>query len=237
MKRMLSISLFTAVALLAVASLAFGQSYQDIHGVGTDGCAPSPLDGTSVSVTGIVYVVPGVYNAGSVYWQAAGGGAGGCTLFDSSLAGVVSEGDEINVTGDVSFFGAEIELINTVVTVVTNGNAIVSTPIATGDLAAGTDLLGDFLQVTGTLALVSTGFNSTYTVDDGSGPVTVFIDGTTLIDTATTLDPYLGDIVTVKGSTKCFNGEGELLPRRDADITLTAVPAPTSTWGSLKAQF
>jgi len=237
MKRMLTISFFTAMAILAMASLAFGQTCQDLHGVGTDGCAPSPFVTQLVTVTGVVYSENPVYNGGSVYLQCPGGSGGMC-VFDYGLDGVVFEGDEVSITGTVSDYLGEIEIVSpTNVVVNSSGNPVVPTLIGTADLADGTDLLGDFMEVTGTLALVSSGFNSTYTVDDGSGPVTVFVDGTTGIDTTSRMDNFVGDIVTVRGATKCYNGAGELLPRRNADVILTAVPAANVSWGSMKAQY
>ena len=237
MKRMLSISLFTAVAILAMASLAFGQSCQDLHGLGTNGCAPSPYVTQSVTVTGVVYSEIGVYNTGSLYLQCPGG-SGGIVVYDSALAGIYNEGDEVSITGTVADYAGEIEIVTTTAnSLLSSGNPFVPTVMTTGALAAGSDMLGDFMEVTGTLALVSSGYNSIYTVDDGSGPVTVFVDGTAGIDTTSRMDNFVGDIVTIRGASKCYNGEGELLPRSNADVILTAVPAPTQTWGSIKAQF
>jgi hypothetical protein len=234
---MLSISFFTAMAILAMASLAFGQSCQDLHGVGTDGCAPSPFVTQLVTVTGVVYSEIGVYNSSSLYLQCPGG-SGGIVVYDYNLGGIYSEGDEVSITGTVSDYSGEIEIVSTTAnSLLSAGNPVVPTLIGTANLAAGTDLLGDFMEVTGTLALVSSGFNSTYTVDDGSGPVTVFVDGTTGIDTTSRMDNFVGDIVTIRGATKCYNGEGELLPRRDADVILTAVPTANLSWGSMKAQY
>jgi DNA/RNA endonuclease YhcR with UshA esterase domain len=238
---MLSISLFTVVAILAMASLAFGQTCQDLHD-SVNGCGPSSYDTQTVTVTGVVYVENGVYNGGSVYIQCPGG-SGGMTIFDYGLAGVVVNGDEISVTGVVDDYNGEIEIISDYgtdpgsVIVNSSGNPVVPTLIGTADLADGTNLFGDYMEVTGVLALVSSGFNSIYTVDDGSGPVTVYVDGTTGIDTAGHVDTFLGDIVTVRGSTKCYNGSGEILPRSDADVILTAVPTPSVSWGSMKAQY
>jgi hypothetical protein len=233
MSKRLSISL--AVTLCLVATTAFAQICIDIHGPGTDGCSPSPLAGNEVTIGGIVTVVPGTYNNGAVYFQCAGGG--GMTLYDEALAGVVGLMDEVTVTGTVDAYYDEIQLINTTVIVDCAGcGVVVPTCIGTGALAAGTDKLGSLMTVQGLLAKVSIGFNSTYVVDDGTGPVTVFVDGTTGIDTAI-MDQWLGDIVAVTGVTKCYNGEGEILPRFDDDIKLCIVPTDDASWGALKAQY
>lgn len=225
----------TLVACLAMTGLAFAQTCQDIHNPGSNGCAPSQLAGDVVTLTGLVYVVPGTYNSGAMYWQCASG-TGGMTLFDSGL--VVAVGDEVSVTGTVGAFGDEIQLENTTVTVLSSGNFSLPTPIATGDLAAGTDMLGSLMTVQGMLSKTSADgcFNCQYAIDDGSGPVIVFVDGTTGI-TEADLDSWTGDIVKIQGATKCYNGEGEILPRYTTDICLIAIPNGESGWGALKAQF
>lgn len=232
MIKRLTNSLLTLALVAGLAAGAQAQSSADIHG--DPGCAPSAFAGNLVTLTGIVYVVAGVYNAGSWYIQDTSGG--GMTFFDSSFAGAINEGDLIEATGTVDAFGTEIQLIGTTVNILSSGN--VATPVAfgTADLADGTDQLGNLVEVTGLLALVSSGFNSTYTIDDGSGPVICFVDGTTGIDQAL-LDSYVGDIVRVRGSSKCFNGEGEVLPRRDSDIELITVSNDDASFGSLKANF
>jgi DNA/RNA endonuclease YhcR with UshA esterase domain len=234
--RLMLVALIAAMSL-GFASFAAAQSCQDIHGLGSNGCAPSPLAGTSVTVQGVVYVVAGTYNSGSVYIQ-CGGGSGGMTFFESGAT--AAEGDLIELSGLVSAFGDEIQIGDTSNppswTLISSGNATSAMSIGTGALAAGTDMLGDFMRVQGVLSLVSAGFNSTYEVDDGTGPVTVFVDGTTGIDTSV-MDSYLGDVVEVLGSTKCYSGAGELLPRRDSDITLKQVATDEQSWGAVKARF
>ena len=234
MKKLTTACLITVFAL-ALPALASAQTCAEIHNLGTNGCAPSDMADATVTVTGVIYVLPGTYNSGAMYWQC---GDGGLTLFDSGLAGAFSEGDMISVTGVVGAFSAEIQLNNPDVTLMSSGNPVTATDIGTADLADGTDQLGDFMKVIGTLAKDDPACSGqcTYTVDDGTGPVVVFVDGTTGIDTAA-MDVYLGDIVSIQGATKCFNGIGELLPRRDSDIRLVSVPVDGESWGMLKANF
>lgn len=221
-----------SLALVAGAGVAQAQTSADIHG--DPGCAPSPLDGSLVTVQGVVYVEAGTYNSGSVYFQDTTDG--GLTFFDSAAQGVLFEGDLIEVTGTVGAFGAEIQLNGAAYTVISSGNSVTPVSLTTGDLADGTDQLGNLVEVEGLLTLVSSGFNSTYTLDDGSGPVILFVDGTTGID-QTLLNSYVGDIVRVRGSSKCFNGEGEVLPRRDSDIVLLTVDGDEATFGQVKARY
>lgn len=224
----------TAAACLVLASAAFAQTCEDIHQTATnDGCAPSDLAGQSVSVTGVVYVQAGVYNSGSVYFQC---GAGGMLLFESGAT--YAEGDEITVTGTIGAFGSEIQFDSGATVVVnSSGNAVTPTSISTGSLAAGGTFLGDFMEVEATLvSLDSDGFNDVYTLNDGSGPVVMFVDGTTGID-QTQVDALIGQTVKVRGSTKCFNGVGEILPRRQGDITATVVAVQNVKWGQVKTLY
>ena len=182
-------------------------------------------------MTGVVYVQPGTFNSGSTYFQTADGGL---LFFESGNPLVV--GDEIMVSGTVGAFGDEIQLNSATYTVLSSGNTPVALPFGTGDLADGTDELGNFVSVTGLLAEVSIGFNSVFTVDDGTGPCLVFIDGTTAID-VTVLQSMVGDIVSVQGASKCYLGEGEVLPRMDSDIQLVTVATDDASMGEVKARF
>lgn len=221
---------FAGILALSFVGIASAQSCLDIHAT-PNGCAPSPLDGSVVNLTGSVYVVAGTYNSGSVYFQCSAGG--GLTFFESGSP--LGEGDLISITGTVSSFGDEIQLSGASWSIL-GTQAPVPNAISTGSLAIGGDFLGDFMRVQGVLAHVSTGFNSVYTVDDGSGPVIVFVDGSTGIDTAI-YDQYVGDLVSVIGATKCFGSEGEILPRRDEDLQLVTIPLKPASWGELKANF
>jgi DNA/RNA endonuclease YhcR with UshA esterase domain len=217
---------------MGLATAVFAQSCQEIHGLGSNGCAPSPMEGTVVTVEGVCYVIAGTYNAGSVYWQCPDG-EGGLLFFDSAATDI-QEGDLIQVTGTVGAFGDEIQLNDAAWTIIENDHWGIPHPIATGTLAGGTDLFGDFMRIEGVLSVIDSGY--LYEVDDGSGPVTVFIDNTTGIDIAR-MEQWLGDWVSVIGSTKCYEGAGEILPRRDLDIQLVSIPVERITWGALKALY
>jgi len=234
MKRLRMVLCLASIALFAFAATATAQTCQDIHGVGSNGCAPSPMDGAAASVTGVVYSVAGTFNSGSTYIQCSGG-TGGMTFFASG--NTLAVGDEITLSGTVGAFGDEIQINSPTWVVNSTGNAVSPTPITTGDLFAGTDRLGDFMSVTGVMTIVSAGFNSVYSIDDGSGPCLLFVDGTTGIDTAFIDSQYLGNIVTVVGATKCFGGEGEILPRSDADFDLQTVAIDDASFGEVKADF
>ena len=223
----------TIVTCLALAGAAFAQSCEDIHITATnDGCSPSNLAGQSVTVTGVVYVTAGTYNSGTVYFQC---NAGGMTFFESNAA--YAEGDEIEVTGTVGNFNEEIQLEDFVVKVNSSGNTPTPIGSSTAALAAGGTFLGDFMEVEATLvSLDSDGFNDVYTLNDGSGPLVMFVDGTTGID-QTQVDAMIGQVVNVRGSTKCFGGAGQIVPRRQSDIFEAAVQVEDFQWGRLKALY
>lgn len=233
MTKRITILLGATMFALGLPALVMAQSCQEIHGLGSTGCAPSPFDGQPVNLTGVVYVIAGTYNDGSVYWQCD---LGGLLFFDANALGVIEEGDLIEVSGTVGAFGDEIQINDAVWSVLDEDHYAIPLAIGTGALAAGTDQLGNFMRVEGVLSLVSAGFNSIYEVDDGTGPVTVFVDGTTGIDTSV-IDQWLGDWVLVQGSTKCYDGAGEILPRRNEDVTLVSIPTEEMTWGAVKALY
>jgi hypothetical protein len=149
MAKALATLMISGLTVLTLAGAAFAQSCDDIHSTLTnDGCSPSDLDGQPVTVTGVVYVVAGTYNSGSVYFQC---GAGGMTFFES--AAPYAEGDEIEVMGTVGSFNEEIQLNGAVVTVNSSGNSTSPNFFSTGVLAAGGSFLGDFIEVEATLVL------------------------------------------------------------------------------------
>ena len=126
----------TILACMAMASLASGQTCQDVHG--TTGFAPSPFEGSEVTLTGIVYVAPGTFYADRMYFQCPGG-AGGMALNDPSLVGLLNLGDEISVTGTVGT-GSRTEIMfddGALVTILSHGNPEVVTPIGSGELDEG----------------------------------------------------------------------------------------------------
>ncbi|MFQ5599767.1 MAG: hypothetical protein ACE5G2_04345 [Candidatus Krumholzibacteriia bacterium] len=238
MLKKLAVVLVTTVACLGFSTLASAQTCQDIHGLGSNGCAPSPLFGANVTLSGIVYVAAGTYNSGSVYFQCPGG-SGGMTFFDNVAApGSLFVGDEISVSGVVAQFGDEIQLSGASWAIVSSGNSTSATAIASGTLAAGLDLLGDLMSVQGTLTKISAAgcFNCIFEIDDGSGPVTAFVDGTTGIDIAA-MDAMVGGEVEIVGATKCFGGVGEILPRFDTDITLISVAVEEGSWSNVKTIY
>jgi len=124
----------------------------------------------------------------------------------------------------VGAFGDEIQISGAVVEVLSSGNTPMANYLPTGVLAAGGDFLGDFVELQGTLIeKTSSGFNDSYLIDDGTGPVIMFVDGSTGIDDDR-VDSFIGRTIRVRGATKCFNDEGEILPRFDADIEAVSVP-------------
>jgi hypothetical protein len=184
-----------------------------------NGCAPSDLAGEVVTTYGVVYVPAGTYNGGSVYYQCDDGGL---LFFENGAPYAL--GDEIKVTGSVGAFGDEIQINGAVVEVLSSGNTPMANYLPTGVLAEGGDFLGDFVELQGTLLeKTSSGFNDSYLIDDGSGPVVMFVDGTTGID-EDRVDSFIGRTIRVRGATKCYNDEGEILPRFDADIEGVSVP-------------
>jgi len=172
-----------------------------------------------------------------MYFQCPGG-AGGMTLDEPSLLGLVNLGDEISVTGIVGANGRNIQFeTGAVVTVLSHGNPEIVTPIGSGELDAGSNLIGGLMSVQGVLTNQWTGgFSHAYWLDDGSGPVIVFANGDTGL-TPADFEPLIGNIVKITGATYWRETHGNISPRTVADLELITVPAADKDWGTLKASY
>jgi hypothetical protein len=240
MHNRLTIFLITILACMVMVGQANSQPGPyppclEIHG--NNGCAPSPLEGSEVTLTGIVYVVGGTFNDGTIYFQCSGG-AGGMHLYDPSLLGVLSLGDEVSVTGIVGAQTSNIRIESgAAVTILSHGNPETVTPIGTGELDAGTDLIGSLMSVQGVLTDLGAGeWGIDCNIDDGSGPVPLHVywgTGLTLAD----FDPLVGNVVKITGATKCYGHQPEILPRSLADLELVTVSAVNDSWSTLKATY
>jgi len=227
MVRKLMFPILVLSGCLTMAGLSFAQTCPDVQG--DTGCAPSPLEGSEVTCSGVVYLVPEMLNPGSVYFNCDGGG--GMTFYDPEA--VVEVGDYITATGIVGNHFDQIQLNNTTFDNNSSGHSYSPVVISTGDLSDGTPLMGAFMQVTGLMSKTS---DYNYYIDDTSGPVLVYIDTTTNIVPAV-LDLWLGDIVTVRGATQCYEGVGEIIPRSVDDIELDTVANESGSWGSIKSTY
>ncbi|MBK8984725.1 MAG: ExeM/NucH family extracellular endonuclease [Chloroflexi bacterium] len=190
--------------------------------------------GEIFAVEGVVTYVPGTFNAQGWALQDASGGIG---VFDNALVPAVDYGDTVQIIGVRGAFSGEEQL--TALSFFNNvGPGPEVTPIitTTGSLAAGSGE-GWIVEIQGTISsLPACTGNYQFLVDDGSGPVTVFVDADTGVNVCN-LGAANGEEIRVVGFATQFNALNEVKPRRlsdvqvllDAPVVLNTVPANNAT--------
>jgi len=164
---------------------------------------------------GNVTVTPGTYSANTFVIQDATGGmyvyAGATPLPAMSL------GDEVEISGTLKLFNGLLE-VDPLEGVTVHGTGTVPAPLPTNTGALGTTQ-GWLVEATGTATWTSAppapgAANWSFTLNDGTGPVTVFVDK----DTGIAMSGYTSPtVLTVRGFSGNYNG-AQLMPRFQADI-------------------
>ena len=164
---------------------------------------------------GNVTVTPGTYSANTFVIQDATGGmyvyAGATPLPAMSL------GDEVEISGTLKLFNGLLE-VDPLEGVTVHGTGTVPAPLSTSTGALGTTQ-GWLVEATGTATWTSAppapgAANWSFTLNDGTGPVTVFVDK----DTGIAMSGYTSPtVLTVRGFSGNYNG-AQLMPRFQADI-------------------
>jgi hypothetical protein len=172
------------------------------------GCDPNPgpCINEQVSLNGVVYVVKD-YSIGGHYMQ---GATGGINFYDPDAI-PLTPGDRIRITGSLWYDGnGEVYVGWPSITVL--GNESIPTPqiMDTGALQD-CGLVGSYVEARGTVTATGTneqGFEY-YTLDDGSGPVMVYIDSDTGASMASV---EIGEQRWVRSPAMLFSGEIRLSP-------------------------
>jgi DNA/RNA endonuclease YhcR with UshA esterase domain len=178
---------------------------------------------SSVTVAGIVTAAPGRIRDNNLYLQDP---TGGLQLFGVSNALNLQEGDSIEVTGTMSAFSTELQIISPVIAA--NVKRAVGAPApaqrTTGQLAAvNTSTSGDVGRlVVVRRATVGTfdgtgGTSGNAPANDGSGPVAVRIALNT-ISSIGTARFAAGRCYDITGVLSLFNNGPQLLPRMASDV-------------------
>jgi len=182
--------------------------------------------GTEVTIEGQVTVPPGVFGEGTIYVQDST--AGIMVYLSAGEYPALSEGDWVRVKGQVwEYYGVlEIKVSEAGdIQRLRPGDPLPPTPIKTGEVSE--DSEGLLVQVTGKV----TGYGRDQIfLDDGSGEAKVYIEEATGIER-----PWVeeGQVFTVVGVVSQYEGEYELLPRYQSDISF--VPAALPITGGDKA--
>ncbi len=197
------------VCLVAMSGMAVAQTIDEIQYYNpANGDPASPYVGQQVSVAGTVYVVKGTYNGGTHYIQ---GATGGISFFSSSITGL-DYGTEVEVTGEVSSYGGEIQIASPSIAV--TGQSVEPTPVAKTPVEVLYDyeMIGNFVSVIGDIATIS---GSTFELTAGDSLLVCYVDSDTGIDLS---DVNVGDTYQVTSPCVVYNGLIELKPRRQGDL-------------------
>lgn len=205
--------------------------------------------GERVRVTDLVALVStGVFAVDRL--DIAAGQDGCCvTLFDFNYdigLNPIAEGDVITeVVGTVDFFNGKTEITSIEVLTIGGTDTVTPVDVTTGDLAAmGEDYDNCLIKICGVSITDGTwpaeGESVNLTIDDGSGPVTLRIDGDTDVDgTAAPTEPFtVTGIATQFDSSSPYDEGYQIIPRRRSDVE-DGVTCPTPTrrtsWSEIKS--
>ncbi len=210
MKRMI----YGAVALMLVLSGAAFAQITDMNDVqlydAVTGDPISPYDGQVVTVQGTLYVENGTYNGGTHYIQDATGGMN----FYLTGAPAFVYGDVIQVTGQVSTYGGEINIyMPSSYQFIEHLDPIDPISATIGELLSDYEWVGNYVYAEGEVSSVEG--NSKFYMFDGTDTIQVYIDNTTGINLGAVA---VGDIYGVSSPCVVYNGEIELKPRVQGDL-------------------
>ncbi len=197
-----SISLFGAVAMAAGASIEDAKS--------------SPA-GTVVTVEGVVSVPSGAFSPNDEGFAIQDGKYG--IYIHDSLGGDYQLGDTVSVTGTVGdSFGLVYGVYPSSINLTGDHPVHPAKPIATGDVGEATE--SALIRVRGTVldeVFDDAPYGWIFHVDDGSGPLTVFVYTGTGIDTSF-IQP--GDELEITGMSSQFLSHYEIDVRFQSDIVV-----------------
>jgi len=198
------------LCLVTIGAVAMAQTIDDIQYYAPETGAPaSPHAGQTVTVSGTVYVVKGTYNGGTHYMQ---GATGGISFYSSSITGL-DYGTQVEVTGEVSTYGGEIQLAGPSIAVTGSGpepTPMAKTPV---EVLYDYELIGNYVSVIGDVVAVSG--NSRFELAAGDSTLICYIDNDTGINLG---DVNVGDLYQVFSPCVVYNGLIELKPRKQGDL-------------------
>jgi hypothetical protein len=189
----------------------------------------SSYEGKSVTITGSITCPGGIFLKTNFYIQDSTGGVqcykSGGDFSSQQL------GDTGTATGVVGMYKGELELSDVEYTKAGSGTPPAPKSFTTGN-ANTTAAEGWLLKIAGTVTEVQEA-KFYFKVDDGSGPVEVYIEkGITIKWTIITV----GAKVTVKGIGSTYNTIHEVRPRYSDDVT-QGTGIKSTTWGEIKKLY
>ncbi|MDR1975001.1 MAG: chitobiase/beta-hexosaminidase C-terminal domain-containing protein [Bacteroidales bacterium] len=181
------------------------------------GAAPSPYNGQTVNITGIVVAKT---TANNFYVQEAAGATHGLYIYRNGAG--VAVGDSVVVTGGISEYHGLTELTTASaedITVISSGKDIFA-PVAITDLSQlNKTLHGVLVTITDTLYYGSAGTSNKYVVNNGTEDITVLPD----IYNSVSLMGEGKIIVSITGMASYYDAN-QIVPLSEDDITVVALP-------------
>lgn len=185
--------------------------------------AEAEVEGSAVTVAGIVTAAQGTYRSDNIYIQDR---SGGIQVFGLPSNLGLRLGDSIEVSGTLGSFGTDLQIISPRVAPNVRSGAQVpaATVSTTGALAAAgsnvkAKVFGTIVTVRKvTVGAFTSGGGRNADIDDGSGAIQVRLDGNVLSAVPTTTFQS-GRCYDITGLLGIFNGGVQLKPRSLADVT------------------
>jgi len=184
------------------------------------GTARQNGDGWTGGVQGNVTVVPGIIRTDTFAIQDA---TGGIYVFVASSTGVsippMALGDVVQVSGTLKLYNGLLEF-DPVSAIVNIGPGAVPAPTVVSTSVTSVDpTQGLLIQVSGTASWATTppapgASDWSFTIDDGSGSVTVFVDKDTHIDMRSYTSPTPMTLIGFSGTYKA----PQIMPRNQTDV-------------------
>ncbi|MCD6427671.1 MAG: Ig-like domain-containing protein, partial [Caldisericaceae bacterium] len=182
--------------------------------------ARTKSEGDVVYVEGNVTVKPGTFNKGFAIQDATGG----IYVYNTGSIENFNLGDDVKVKGTLKSFNGllEISADNADIEFVSSGTVPAPKIEQTGSVGESTE--GLLIEISGTVESVS---GSSFTVNDGTGAATVYIDSDTGISIA---GMEVGDSATIIGFSSQYDTAApydsgyQVMPRMQSDISFEEVP-------------
>jgi uncharacterized repeat protein (TIGR01451 family) len=169
------------------------------------------------AITGTITAMPGIYNNFVMFVQDS---SGGIEIYDGNLTGLgYDEGDVLRVVGHLETYQGVRELVPCSIEVLSVGTMPTPIVYATGDITYTTE--GWWIQVEGFVSsIVPAGINRKFNLDDGSGPVEIFVDGSSPGLVAWfEANVHVGEYWRIQGVAARYYETPQVWPRYTTDFT------------------
>ena len=187
--------------------------------------AEAQVQGTNVTITGIVTTSQGDFRGDNAYIQDL---TGGMNVFGISASLGLQRGDSIEVTGVLSNFGGELQINSPRITTIKRGVGEVAARERTASqMATATPLAADvgrLLVIRGaTVTNLTSATDRDGTITDATGSVALRLDSNAL--TTFPLGTFqAGKCYDITGILGIFNGTAQLKPRIRTDVVEVTCP-------------